>query len=52
MSFNFQIVYSPDTELTKDDYNLQDFAGVLLEKIISNGIKDKSIITREITDAN
>ena len=52
MSFNFQIVYSPDIELTKDDYNLQDFAGVLLEKIISNGIKDKSIITREITDAN
>ena len=52
MTFNFDIVYSPDTELTKDDYHLQDFAGALLEKIISNGIKDKSIITREITDAN
>ena len=52
MSFNFDIVYTPDTELTRDDFNLQDFAGALLEKIISNGIKDKSIITREIIDAD
>tara|TARA_B100001248_G_scaffold9854_1_gene6485 strand:+ start:7579 stop:7887 length:309 start_codon:yes stop_codon:yes gene_type:complete len=52
MSFNFNIVYTPDTELTRDDFNLQDFAGALLEKIISNGIKDKSIITREIIDAD
>ena len=50
MSFNFQIVYSPDTELTKDDYNLQDFAGEMLEKIISAGIKEGSIATREIVD--
>ena len=48
MTFNFNIVYSPDTELTNDDLELQDFAGALLEKIISNGIKEKSVITREI----
>ena len=52
MSFNFHIVYSPDTELTTDDYNLQDFAGEMLEKIISAGIKEGSIATREIVDDN
>ena len=52
MSFNFNIVYSPDTELTTDDYDLQDFAGEMLEKIMENGIKEKSVVTKEIQDAD
>jgi len=48
MSFNFNLVYSPDTELTTDDYDLQDFAGEMLEKIMENGIKEKSVVTKEI----
>ena len=52
MTFNFNIVYSPDNELTTDNFELQDFAGAMLEKIISNGIKDKSVITKEIVDAD
>ena len=50
MSFNFNIVYTPDTELTTEDYDLQDFAGHMLEKIIAAGIKEGSIATREIVD--
>ena len=48
MSFNFTLVYTPDTELTTEDYSLQEFAGAMLEKIMENGIKEKSIATREI----
>ena len=52
MSFNFTIGYSPDTELTTENIDLQDFAGAMLEKIMANGIKDGSVITREIENAN
>ena len=48
MSFNFDIIYSPDSELTVKDVDLQDFAGTMLEKIIAQGIKDGDVITREI----
>ena len=48
MSFNFNLVYSPNTELTTDDFDLQDFAGEMLEKIMENGIKEKSVVTKEI----
>ena len=48
MSFNFTIVYSPDTELTHENVELQDFAGAMLEEIMAQGIKDGDIITKEI----
>ena len=32
MSFDFTIVYTPDTELDVSDKSLQDFAGEMLEK--------------------
>ena len=52
MSFNFDIIYSPDSELTVKDVDLQDFAGAMLEKIMANGIKEGSVVTREIKNAN
>jgi len=52
MSFNFKIVYSPDTELTVEDARLQDFAGEVLEKIMEQGMKDGSVINKEITHGN
>ena len=52
MTFNFDIVYSPDTELTVNNLELQDFAGIMLENIIEQGIKDGQVVTREIKDAN
>ena len=52
MSFNFDIIYSPDSELTVKDVDLQDFAGAMLEKIIAQGIKDGDILTKEVKVAN
>ena len=52
MTFNFDIVYTPDTELTVSDLKLQEFAGIMLEQIMAQGIRDNEIITREVKDAN
>tara|TARA_B100000519_G_C14169362_1_gene403100 strand:- start:720 stop:1016 length:297 start_codon:yes stop_codon:yes gene_type:complete len=52
MTFNFNLIYSPDSELTTENVDLQDFAGAMLEKIMANGIKEGSVATREIKNAN
>ena len=52
MTFNFDIVYTPDTELTVSDLKLQEFAGIMLEQIMSQGFSNGEVITREIKDAN
>ena len=52
MSFNFDIIYTPDTELTVSDLKLQEFAGIMLEQIMSQGFSNGDVITREIKDAN
>tara|TARA_Y100001958_G_C20938942_1_gene346218 strand:+ start:165 stop:461 length:297 start_codon:yes stop_codon:yes gene_type:complete len=52
MTFNFDLIYSPDSELTTENVDLQDFAGAMLEKIMANGIKEGSVATREIKNAN
>ena len=52
MTFNFDIVYTPDTELKVSDLKLQEFAGVMLEQIMAQGFRDGEVITREIKDAN
>jgi len=48
MSFDFIIVYTPDTELKVSDEKLQEFAGYMLEKIMAQGIEEGSVITKEI----
>jgi hypothetical protein len=52
MSFNFAVISSPDSELTPENIELQDFAGAVLEKIMANGLKEGSVVTREIKNAN
>ena len=52
MSFNFDIVYTPDSELTNDSIELQEFAGNMLEQIMAQGIKEGSVISREIPDVH
>ena len=52
MTFNFDIVYTPDTELKVSDLQLQEFAGIMLEQIMAQGFRDGEVITREIKDAN
>ena len=50
MSFNFDIVSTPDTELNVSNLELQDFAGMMLEQIMAQGIRDGEVITREVKD--
>ena len=50
MSFNFDIVYTPDTELTRESVELQEFAGNMLEQIMARGIEQGNIISREVKD--
>ena len=52
MTFNFDIVYTPDTELTVSNLKLQEFAGIMLEQIMSQCFSNGEVITREIKDAN
>jgi len=47
MSFNFDVVSSPDSSLTVEDFNLQQFAGELLEAIIRDGMDTGSVIMKE-----
>jgi|TARA_B110000444_G_scaffold258464_1_gene299481 hypothetical protein len=48
MSFDFKIVYTPDTELKVSSVDLQEFAGYMLEKIMAQGVEEGSVITKEI----
>ena len=52
MSFNFEIIYTPDTELTKESVELQEFAGLMLEQIMARGIEEGNVITRDIKENN
>ena len=47
MTFNFHVVSSPDGSLTVEDFDLQQFAGELLEAIIRDGIDTGSVIMKE-----
>ena len=50
MSFNFFIESSPDEDLKIDNEELQEFVGGMLESILAQGIKEGSIITKDIQD--
>ena len=47
MTFNFDVVSSPDSELTVDKVELQEYAGDLLQAIIRDGIDTDSVIMKE-----
>lgn len=47
LHFNFDVVSSPDPELTVDDEELQDVAAEILESILEQAAKDGSLATRE-----
>ena len=47
LSFNFEIVQSPDSELSEADEDLQEFAGKLLEHIIVQAIEAQEIEMKE-----
>ena len=39
MTFNYNIISSPDTDLTEDDIGLQETAGCILQNIIKEAIE-------------
>ena len=47
MTFNFDVISSPDSELTVDNTELQEYAGDLLQAIIRDGIDTNSEIMKE-----
>lgn len=40
LSFDFTLHYSPDPDLTEEDYNLQKYAGKMLESLIMRTINE------------
>lgn len=47
MTFNFEVIESPDTDLTAADEDLQEYAGDLLQQIIKQAIEEGTLITKE-----
>ena len=47
LSFNFEVIESPDNDLNETDEDLQEFAGKLLEHIIVKAIEAQEIEMQE-----
>jgi len=39
LKFDFTLHYSPDDDLTVEDYNLQKYAGKILESVLMNNLE-------------
>lgn len=50
MSFNFDIVSTPDKSLVVEDISLQKYAGDILLAIIENAISNDELVTKEVND--
>tara|TARA_S200002703_G_C3714724_1_gene219549 strand:+ start:205 stop:522 length:318 start_codon:yes stop_codon:yes gene_type:complete len=49
LRFSFVVIYSPDSDLTEDNEELQVFVGDILESVLENAIADGQLITNERT---
>ena len=47
LSFNSEVVFSPDPDLTMEDLTLQEYCGRILNSIIETSIADGSMIARD-----
>lgn len=47
LNFNFLVVSSPDADVTEDNIELQEYAGVVLESILENAIANRALLTKE-----
>ena len=47
LNFNFLVVSSPDADVTEDNIELQEYAGVVLESILENAIANDALLTKE-----
>ena len=51
MSFSFNVISSPDPDITTENIDFQIQAGEILESVISSGLDEGSVIMKE-RDAN
>ena len=51
LSFSFDVITSPDPDVTTENFDLQIHAGEILESVISSGLEEGSVIMKE-RDAN
>ena len=51
MSFSFEVISSPDPDVTTENIDLQIQAGEILESVIYSGLEEGSVIMKE-RDAN
>ena len=49
LRFNFVVIYSPDSDLTEDNEELQIFVGDILESVLENAIADGQLVENERT---
>lgn len=47
LTFNFDIVQTPDPDLTIDNVDLQLTAGDILEDVLDNAIQDDALVMKE-----
>ena len=47
LNFNFLVVSSPDADVTVENVELQEYAGVVLESILENAIANDALLTKE-----
>jgi hypothetical protein len=47
LSFNFQIISSPDEDLSVNDLTLQQYCGRILESILDTAVSDGTLIARD-----
>lgn len=52
LSFNFNIVESPDTDLSEQDVDFQQFCGKMLEHIIVQAIENQELEMKEREDTD
>lgn len=50
LTFNFNIVSSPDPELNRENIDLQTHAGLLLQSVIASGIEDGTVELQEVNE--
>jgi hypothetical protein len=50
LTFNFMVVYTPDDTLSEDDVDLQEYAGTILDNILSNAIEQDALVMGKPND--
>jgi len=48
LTFNFEIIESPDSELSPENEDLQEHCAKVLEAIIVNGVEDGSVELKDV----